>query len=200
MPARTCPALSGRAGGDVPAISGGAGNRRRHRRTTCRRSDGIWRSSPRCAFRMRSKRPNVTAADRESFAAMRTLVKQGWGSNNPAFRQIFTSLMMPGATKDQMDAFNELQRLSASPECAVRYMEKGGQSRCARTLGSGEGADARHACSRRRYDAALRESDRIPARRSWDQEWLTLATGRRPSTFGRKIVSKPIVGRKEHTW
>jgi len=41
---------------------------------------------------MRSKRPNVTAADRESFAAMKTLVKQGWGADNPAFRQIFTSL------------------------------------------------------------------------------------------------------------
>ena len=69
------------------------------------------------------KRPNVTAADRERFAAMKTLVKQGWGTDNPAFRQIFTSLMMPAATKDQADAFNELQRLSASPECAVRYME-----------------------------------------------------------------------------
>ena len=71
----------------------------------------------------RSKRPNVTAADRESIAAMMTLVKRGWGADNPAFRQIFTSLMMPAATKDQADAFNELQRLSASPECAVRYME-----------------------------------------------------------------------------
>jgi pimeloyl-ACP methyl ester carboxylesterase len=57
------------------------------------------------------------------FAAMKTLVKQGWGADNPAFRQIFTSLMMPAATKDQADAFNELQRLSASPECAVRYLE-----------------------------------------------------------------------------
>ena len=70
-----------------------------------------------------NKRPNVTAADRERFAAMKTLVKQGWGADNPAFRQIFTSLMMPAATKDQADAFNELQRLSASPECAVRYLE-----------------------------------------------------------------------------
>jgi pimeloyl-ACP methyl ester carboxylesterase len=70
-----------------------------------------------------NKRPNVTAADRERFAAMKTLVEQGWGADNPAFRQIFTSLMMPAATKDQADAFNELQRLSASPECAVRYME-----------------------------------------------------------------------------
>jgi pimeloyl-ACP methyl ester carboxylesterase len=32
-------------------------------------------------------------------------------------------LMMPAATKDQMEAFNELQRLSASAECAARYLE-----------------------------------------------------------------------------
>jgi class 3 adenylate cyclase len=44
-----------------------------------------------------NKRPNVTAADRERFAAMQTLVRQGWGADNPAFRQIFTSLMMPAA-------------------------------------------------------------------------------------------------------
>ena len=54
---------------------------------------------------------------------MKTLVKQGWGKDNPAFRQIFTSLLIPTATKDQTDAFNELQRLSGSPEGAVRYME-----------------------------------------------------------------------------
>ena len=69
------------------------------------------------------KRPNLTAAHRERFAAMQTLVRQGWGADNPAFRQIFTSLMMPAATKDQMEAFNELQRLSGSPECAARYLE-----------------------------------------------------------------------------
>jgi len=54
---------------------------------------------------------------------MKTLVKQGWGADNPAFRQIFTSMMMPTATKEQEDAFNDLQRLSGSPECAVRYLE-----------------------------------------------------------------------------
>ncbi len=70
-----------------------------------------------------NKRSTLTAAGRERLAAMNTLVKQGWGADNPAFRQIFTSLLMPTATKDQADAFNELQRLSASPECAVRYLE-----------------------------------------------------------------------------
>jgi class 3 adenylate cyclase/pimeloyl-ACP methyl ester carboxylesterase len=74
-------------------------------------------------FAALAKRPNVTATELEGLAAMKTLVRQGWGRNNPVFRQLFTSLMMPDARKEQMEAFNELQRLSASPECAVRYLE-----------------------------------------------------------------------------
>jgi pimeloyl-ACP methyl ester carboxylesterase len=30
---------------------------------------------------------------------------------------------MPGATREQADSFNELQRRTTSPECAVRYLE-----------------------------------------------------------------------------
>jgi len=71
----------------------------------------------------RLKRPGLTDADRQRHAAMTTLMKLGWGADQPMFRQIFTSLLMPTATKEQADAFNELQRLSASPECAVRYFE-----------------------------------------------------------------------------
>jgi len=70
-----------------------------------------------------SKIQNLTPETRERFAAMKTLVRQGWGANNPTFRQLFTTSMMPAATKEQMEAFNELQRLSGSPEGAVRYME-----------------------------------------------------------------------------
>jgi class 3 adenylate cyclase/pimeloyl-ACP methyl ester carboxylesterase len=66
---------------------------------------------------------NLTAEARERFAAVKTLVRQGWGSDNPTFRQLFTSSMMPTATKEQMEVFNELQRLSGSPEGAVRYMQ-----------------------------------------------------------------------------
>ena len=73
-----------------------------------------------------NKLENQTAEARERFAAMNTLVRQGWGADNPAFRQIFTSSMMPTATKEQMEAFNELQRLSGSSECAVRYMQSVG--------------------------------------------------------------------------
>jgi pimeloyl-ACP methyl ester carboxylesterase len=70
-----------------------------------------------------NNRPNLTAAEKERFAAMKTLMKLGWGSDDPRFRQLFTSGMMPNATKEQADAFNELQRLSASPEVAVRTLE-----------------------------------------------------------------------------
>jgi pimeloyl-ACP methyl ester carboxylesterase len=71
----------------------------------------------------RMKRPGITEADRERYLAMKTLMKLGWGADEPTFRQFFTSLLIPTATKEQAEAFNELQRLSASPECAVRYFE-----------------------------------------------------------------------------
>jgi class 3 adenylate cyclase/pimeloyl-ACP methyl ester carboxylesterase len=70
-----------------------------------------------------NKRPNLTEADKERFAAMKTLIKLGWGSDDPTFRQIFTSSMLPDATRVQSDAFNELQRLSGSSEGALRYLE-----------------------------------------------------------------------------
>ena len=47
-------------------------------------------------------------------------MQQGWGQENPAFRQIFTSNFIPGATQEQMRWFNDLQRMTASPENAVR--------------------------------------------------------------------------------
>lgn len=53
--------------------------------------------------------------------ALITLMKLGWGQQNPAFRQTFTTLFVPGATLEQMDAFNELQRRTASPEIASRH-------------------------------------------------------------------------------
>lgn len=69
------------------------------------------------------KNPNLSEADRERLAALRTLVKVGWGSDDPTFRQIFTSLMIPSATKEQAHAFNDVQRLSGSAEVAVRYFD-----------------------------------------------------------------------------
>jgi pimeloyl-ACP methyl ester carboxylesterase len=63
-----------------------------------------------------------TQAEREQLAAVLTLVRLGWGQENPAFRQIFTSQFVPEGTKEQIDWWNEMQRVSASPENAARFM------------------------------------------------------------------------------
>jgi pimeloyl-ACP methyl ester carboxylesterase len=56
----------------------------------------------------------------ETREAMRTLMRQGWGQENPAFRQVFTSRFMPDGTPAQMDWFNDLQKICTSPENAAR--------------------------------------------------------------------------------
>lgn len=62
--------------------------------------------------------------DRESFyRAMIELVRLGWGKDNPAFRQVFTSRFIPGGTDEQIGWFNELCRKTTSPEIAARLLE-----------------------------------------------------------------------------
>jgi class 3 adenylate cyclase/pimeloyl-ACP methyl ester carboxylesterase len=69
-----------------------------------------------------------SAAEREQGEAMLTLARHGWGQENPAFRQLFTSQFIPGGTKEQADWFNELQRISASPDDAVRNLVANGDT------------------------------------------------------------------------
>ena len=66
-------------------------------------------------WRVRGKPGEVQTAE-----AVLTLARHGWGSAQPAFRQLFTSLFFPGANAELMAAFNELQRRTASPENAAR--------------------------------------------------------------------------------
>ena len=50
------------------------------------------------------------------------LIKIGRGQNNPAFRQVFTTLFLPEGTPEQIGWFNELRRISTSPENAIRIV------------------------------------------------------------------------------
>ncbi|MCC8430305.1 alpha/beta fold hydrolase [Reyranella aquatilis] len=59
----------------------------------------------------------------EQTRAMMHLIRTGWGTDNPAFRQMFTSLFFPDGTKEVFDSFNELQRICISPENAFRIRE-----------------------------------------------------------------------------
>ena len=69
-----------------------------------------------------------SAAEKEANDAMLTLVRLGWGQENPAFRQMFTSQFIPGATKAQADWFNEFQRICCSPDDAARNLLANGDA------------------------------------------------------------------------
>ena len=65
---------------------------------------------------------NPSEQDRREAQAMRHLIEIGWGRPNPAFRQIFTSMLIPDSTPEQYQWFTELQRTSTSPENAAHLI------------------------------------------------------------------------------
>ena len=62
------------------------------------------------------------AADVARAEASITLIREGWGQDNPAARQMFTSLIVPDATHEEMRWFNDLERVSASAATAIRLL------------------------------------------------------------------------------
>lgn len=61
-----------------------------------------------------------TIAERE---AIITLVRQGWGRENPIYRRLFSSTFMPTATDNEMNWFDEFQRRTTSSANAARFLE-----------------------------------------------------------------------------
>ena len=59
--------------------------------------------------------------------ALNILIRHGWGRDHPAFRQMWTTLYIPEGTLEQVQWFNDLQRISASPENAERFSQAFGQ-------------------------------------------------------------------------
>jgi pimeloyl-ACP methyl ester carboxylesterase/AraC-like DNA-binding protein len=52
--------------------------------------------------------------------ALLQLTEVGWGADHPTYRQVFTSLYIPEGTPEQIDWWNEMQRVSCSPANAVK--------------------------------------------------------------------------------
>jgi class 3 adenylate cyclase len=67
-------------------------------------------------------RPMDTEEARQVLESMLTLTRVGWGQDNPTFRQMFTTMFVPGANTEQMHWFDELQHNSSSPENAVKLI------------------------------------------------------------------------------
>jgi pimeloyl-ACP methyl ester carboxylesterase len=65
---------------------------------------------------------NLSDREREERELMLRMITVGWGQDHAAFRQVFTSLFIPDCTPEQAHWFNELQRVSATPENAARIV------------------------------------------------------------------------------
>lgn len=62
----------------------------------------------------------------DHFRAILEMIRLGWGSHNPVFRQTFTSRFLPEGTHEQIDWFNELCRKTVSPDMALPLIEARG--------------------------------------------------------------------------
>jgi pimeloyl-ACP methyl ester carboxylesterase/DNA-binding winged helix-turn-helix (wHTH) protein len=65
-----------------------------------------------------------TPHELEARRALVSLMRLGWGVANPAFCKVFTCRFIPEATREHEQWFDELQRVSTSPENAARLMER----------------------------------------------------------------------------
>jgi pimeloyl-ACP methyl ester carboxylesterase/DNA-binding CsgD family transcriptional regulator len=57
------------------------------------------------------------------YQAMIDLVRLEWGSDNPTFRQVFTSRFIPDGSEEQLDWYNDLCRKTLTPEVAAHLLE-----------------------------------------------------------------------------
>jgi pimeloyl-ACP methyl ester carboxylesterase len=55
--------------------------------------------------------------------AVMVLTETGWGRTNPSYRHLFSQTFMPSATAEELQWFDEFQRLTTSPENAVRFLD-----------------------------------------------------------------------------
>jgi len=65
---------------------------------------------------------NPTPEQVREARAMLELIELGWGRENPAYRQIFTSQFIPDSKHEQAAWFNELERMSTTAANAVRII------------------------------------------------------------------------------
>ncbi|MEJ8847492.1 alpha/beta fold hydrolase [Variovorax rhizosphaerae] len=65
------------------------------------------------------------SASTESIEAFCGVLQEGWGKENSALRQIWTSYAFPGASVEQQDSWNQLQRVACSPQDAATIWRTG---------------------------------------------------------------------------
>jgi pimeloyl-ACP methyl ester carboxylesterase/DNA-binding winged helix-turn-helix (wHTH) protein len=78
-------------------------------------------------FALGTLRRAATPEERAEAEMLIRLMPQGWGRDNPAFRQFFATVFLPEGTPEQMRWFSELQRRTTSAANAVRLRTTSGE-------------------------------------------------------------------------
>ena len=65
---------------------------------------------------------NPSPQDIDEAETMLKLVELGWGRDTPAFRQVYTALLIPDSKPEQYGWFIDMQRMTISPQNVVRLM------------------------------------------------------------------------------
>lgn len=73
--------------------------------------------------------------DEELDHTFHQLIKVGWERPTPEFRRVFTFLMIPGATEEQMGWLDELQRRAVTADIAIIAREQRGRANVGHLLG-----------------------------------------------------------------
>jgi pimeloyl-ACP methyl ester carboxylesterase/DNA-binding CsgD family transcriptional regulator len=64
--------------------------------------------------------PVVRSPDEQAVEeTFQSMIRVGWAKPDPVFRRVFTTIFIPDATEEQMRWFDDLQRMSTSPENAI---------------------------------------------------------------------------------
>jgi pimeloyl-ACP methyl ester carboxylesterase/class 3 adenylate cyclase len=63
---------------------------------------------------------NLNEIEKQEEQLLIDMMKIGWANDNPAFRNFFSSQLMPDASADQIKAFNQMMRISTEPEIAAK--------------------------------------------------------------------------------
>ena len=70
---------------------------------------------------MGRKRRATSQEEIDEHEAIITLIRLCWGRDDPSFRQLFAAGFIPGASPEQHRWFNNLCRVSSSPENAASF-------------------------------------------------------------------------------
>ena len=68
-------------------------------------------------------RHGASAEEIREREAIRVLTEAGWGSDDPAYRHLFSHTFMPTASEAELAWFDEFQRRTTSPRNAVRFLD-----------------------------------------------------------------------------